>query len=219
MTLGCADATVALGAYVVGALDHNERVDLEAHLARCPACRDELASLAPLPGLLSRLTLEEALSGPPPIDDAMLERLLVTASRERRHATQRRWLSVAAAVAVLAGGTGAGAAIWQSTHATHWQQVQASGAGGVRMRVDLEPASTGTTLALWLSGVPADERCRLVAVSDTGVRDVAGSWVATYSGTAVIKGTTSIPRGHLRELRIETYDGKTLVTADVPRIA
>ena len=218
MTLGCADATVALGAYVVGALDHSERVPLEAHLATCPACRDELAALAPLPGLLSRLTVDEAISGPPPVDNAMLERLLTTASRERRAAARRRWLAVAAAVAVFAGGSAGGAAIWSSTHATHWQQVQAQ-AGGVRMRVDLEPASTGTTLALWLSGVRAEERCRLIAVSDTGVRDVAGSWAATYSGTAVIKGTTAIPRAHLRELRIETYDGTTLVVAAVPKTA
>jgi hypothetical protein len=216
MTLGCADATIALGAYVVGALDHRERAELEAHLALCPACRDELAGLAPLPGLLSRVTVDEAIAGPPPVDDAMLERLLAAVSRERRVATHRRWLAVAAAAVLLAGGSVGGVAAWNSTHATHWQRVEAS-AHGVHMSVDLEPASTGTTLALWLSGVPAEERCRLIAVSDTGEREVAGSWEATYSGTAVIKGTTAIARSHLRQLTIETYDGRTLVSADVPR--
>src|SRR4051812_14598062 len=134
MTLSCADATVALGAYVVGALDPRERADVEAHLAHCPACRDELASLAPLPGLLSRLSLAEAEEGPPPVDDAMLERLLQTADRQRRTATRHRWLAVAAAVVVLAGGTTAGVAGWHSAHATHWQQVAAS-SGPVHMRV------------------------------------------------------------------------------------
>ncbi|MDQ1696199.1 MAG: hypothetical protein QOJ03_1552 [Frankiaceae bacterium] len=215
MTLSCHDATVALGVYLVGALDPRERADLDHHLAGCPACRDELAALAPLPGLMSRLTVEEAVTGPPPVDDAMLERLLRAAASDRRRAGHRRWLAAAAAVVVLAGGTTAGVAGWRSAHATHWQKIAAS-QGLVHMSVDLEPASTGTTLELWLRGVPSGQRCRLIAVSDTGARDVAGSWEATYSGTAVIKGTTSIPRGHLRRLLIETYEGTTLVEAAVP---
>jgi hypothetical protein len=52
--------TVALGAYVLGALEREERAELEAHLETCGICRRELDRLAPLPGLLSRLTVEEA---------------------------------------------------------------------------------------------------------------------------------------------------------------
>lgn len=215
MTLSCHEATHALGAYVVGALDPRERADVEAHLGQCPMCRDELAQLAPLPGLLSRLTVEEAVSGPPPVDDAMLERLLTAAARDRRAATHRRWLAVAAAAVVIAGGTTAGVATYHSMNTTHWQQVSAQ-SGRVNMKVDIEPASTGTTLQLWLRGVPADERCQLIAVADDGTQDIAGSWVATYSGTATIRGTTSIAREHLRQLVIKTYDGRTLVSAAVP---
>lgn len=52
--------TTALGAYVLGALERAERAGLEAHLETCEVCREELDRLAPLPGLLSRLTLDEA---------------------------------------------------------------------------------------------------------------------------------------------------------------
>jgi anti-sigma factor RsiW len=52
--------TTALGAYVLGALERWERAGLEAHLETCEVCREELDRLAPLPGLLSRLTLDEA---------------------------------------------------------------------------------------------------------------------------------------------------------------
>jgi hypothetical protein len=52
--------TIALGAYVLGALDREERGELEAHLETCPTCRAELDRLAPLPGLLSRLSGDEA---------------------------------------------------------------------------------------------------------------------------------------------------------------
>ena len=50
----------ALGSYLVGALDPAERATVEAHLAGCPSCREELASYAGIPGLMSRLTLDEA---------------------------------------------------------------------------------------------------------------------------------------------------------------
>ncbi|MBV9292248.1 MAG: zf-HC2 domain-containing protein [Frankiales bacterium] len=218
MTMSCHDATMALGCYVIGSLDHAERNEVQAHLAGCPACRDELASLAPLPGLLSRLSLTEALSGPPPVDDAMLERLLEAAASERRMASRHRWLAVAAAAVILAGGTTAGVAGWHAAHATHWQQLSAA-AGPVHMNVDLEPSSQGTMLQLRLRGVPGEERCRLVAISDTGARDIAGSWEATYSGTATIKGTTWIPRGHLRSIVIESYAGQRLVSVGVPASA
>jgi hypothetical protein len=52
--------TVALGAYVLGALEREDRATLEAHLETCAICRAELDRLAPLPGLLSRLTVAEA---------------------------------------------------------------------------------------------------------------------------------------------------------------
>jgi len=104
MTLSCTEATHSLGSYLVGALDPRERADVETHLAHCPACRDELAGLAALPGLMSRLTTEEVLAGPPPVDDALLERLLAAASWQRRLARRRRIVSAAAAAVLLVGG-------------------------------------------------------------------------------------------------------------------
>ena len=206
--------TIALGAYLVGSIDARERAEVEAHLAQCPQCREELASLAPLPGLMSRITVEEAVSGPPPVDDAMLERLLRSASAERSVARHRRWLAGAAAAVVLVGTPLAGVAVYQAATATHWHTAVAS-AGQLHMRVEMAPASNGTALTLALSGVRPEEHCELVAVSDTGASEVAGSWVATYSGTAVISGTTAISYKHLKTLLIRTYAGKTLLSVAV----
>lgn len=214
MTSSCGEMTTALGAYLVGALDATDRMELEAHLAHCPACRDELASLAPLPGLMSRLTAEEVLAGPPATDDAMLERLLVAASRERRGARQRRWLSAVAAAVVLIGGSTAGVASYRAVTAPHTHTVSAAN-GPIHLTVQMAEASTGTSLSLHLSGVPAEERCSLIAVSDTGQQEVAGWWAATYAGTAVIKGTTSIRYGHLSKLVVQSSDGQQLVAASV----
>ncbi|WP_187357010.1 anti-sigma factor family protein, partial [Actinomadura sp. CNU-125] len=68
MTDHCGDVRAALGVYVVGAIDPAERALVDAHLAGCPACRDELAGLAGLPALLGRVEEEQLtrVAGPPP---------------------------------------------------------------------------------------------------------------------------------------------------------
>ena len=205
---------VALGAYLLGALDPRERAEVEHHLSECRRCRDEVAELAPLPGLMSRITVDEAISGPPPVDDAMLERLLTAATRERRTAGVRRRLVAVAAAVVLVGGSLGGVALYRSATAHTTHAVVAS-AGRIHMRVEMTAESNGTALTLWLSGVRSEEHCELIAVSDTGAREVAGSWEASYSGTAVIKGTTAIPYSHLRQLVVQTYGGVDLLTTNL----
>jgi hypothetical protein len=51
--------TISLGAYLLGALDPAERSEFEDHIATCPTCKAELVRLAPLPGLLQRLSPED----------------------------------------------------------------------------------------------------------------------------------------------------------------
>ena len=43
----CREIRPLLGVYVVGAIDPAERSTVDAHLAECQACRDELAGLVP----------------------------------------------------------------------------------------------------------------------------------------------------------------------------
>lgn len=60
--MDCAEARLSLGVYVLGAIDPAERALVDSHLAGCRDCRDELAGLAGIPALLSRVGAEEALS-------------------------------------------------------------------------------------------------------------------------------------------------------------
>jgi hypothetical protein len=55
----CADTRQALGIYVLGAIDPDERALVDAHVAACRECREELAGLAGLPALLSRVDADE----------------------------------------------------------------------------------------------------------------------------------------------------------------
>lgn len=58
MTSPCQES-VSLGAYLLGALEPEERRELERHIAGCRHCQDELVAMAPLPGLLRHTAFEE----------------------------------------------------------------------------------------------------------------------------------------------------------------
>jgi len=61
----CAEIGPELGAYLVGSISARDRARLVRHLQSCERCRDELAGLAALPGLLHRVSGEV----PPDIDE------------------------------------------------------------------------------------------------------------------------------------------------------
>ncbi|MGV8964674.1 MAG: anti-sigma factor family protein [Cellulomonas sp.] len=85
---GHAEARLALGALVLGALEPLERAAVEAHVASCAQCSAELVDLAVLPGLLGRLTPEQAADvgrgrpepAEPPAE--LLERILSRGAQE-----------------------------------------------------------------------------------------------------------------------------------------
>ena len=54
--------TIAIGAYVLGSLDADERLETDQHIRDCAQCRETLLQFAHLPGLLHTLTLEEIVS-------------------------------------------------------------------------------------------------------------------------------------------------------------
>src|SRR5688572_26590220 len=52
--------TLEVGAYVLGALVPAERDAFEKHMGECAVCREAVADLAVLPGLLGRIDFETA---------------------------------------------------------------------------------------------------------------------------------------------------------------
>ena len=214
--MNCPAVRTALGAYVLGALEPTDRSDVDEHLPLCPACRDELAELAGLPGLLGRLTADEVLAGPVRPEPALLERLLAGVARHRRR-TRRRLLVAAAAAVVALLSVGGTAAILHS-QAPHPRVVRAEGQAVsgtvVRASVGVLGKPWGTELTLRLHGVPRGEHCRLVAVARDGRTEVAGSWEVSYSGDTNLTGATAIHPKDLRSLRVVTSAGQELV--DLP---
>jgi len=218
--LSHAEARLALGALVLGALDPAERAAVEAHVATCAACTAEVAEFAALPGLLRQLTADQAASiDPHPVDppDELLERILARAGARRTH---RRAISAwtAAAVAVAA------ATVWfvaagplASEHApadvvvAGWDRSTA-----VRGEVTMRPTPNGTELAVALTGVEPGEQCELIAGTADGRWEVTSAWQATYQGEAKVTGSTGLALADIRHLTVKTSDGRTLLALQVP---
>jgi len=79
--MSCEELSEELSAYLDGELSPEERAALETHLERCPRCREELASLRAVSGLVASLPRVEP--------SEQLSRTLAASLRARR---TRRWL-------------------------------------------------------------------------------------------------------------------------------
>ncbi len=208
MTQACARWRGDIGAYVVGALDQGASADVRRHLRACEDCRTEYEDLLPVRDWLTQVSAEGSavrrrLSGP-----------VLRAVGPVQTRAGRRWLATvvtaaaAAAIGVFSNlGSNPVVAAFRATD-------QATGVHG-QARLHTTPA--GTRINLIVTGLPADERCRLVAVSRRGGADVAASWSARYDGTASIIGTSAIPEGQLTALRVESASHRLLLIIRLAR--
>jgi anti-sigma-K factor RskA len=98
-------------AYALDALDEHEEREYEAHLARCPRCREELASLTE-----TATSLAYGIEAPAPPPD-LRDRILVRARAERPNVVPLRpaWRSWTAAAAAVAACAAIGLGIWAAT--------------------------------------------------------------------------------------------------------
>ena len=223
---GCAEVRLSLGAYVLGALDPADRSRVDAHLAGCADCRDELASFAALPGLLGRVSRSEVESEPVDPGPQLLERLLSAAAAERRHDRRRRILtSVAAAVIVLAAiGVSIGFGVTRNQHSTPpvlaSQTFSASNSqNGVQATITEVKKGWGASVEVSVVGVTEDlagPSCQLIAVGPDGKTNVAASWsapLAGYTGVSKVNasGSTALAAKDITAFKVVGSDGKTLV--------
>jgi anti-sigma factor RsiW len=202
-----------LGSYVFGSLDPGERTELESHLATCAACRQELASLAGLPGLLGRLSLQEATGSellPPP---SLLPRLLAAVESERggRRRRLRRWQAATAALAVAVA---AAAVLVVAPEFAGPAPRPLVAAAGVRATGDaaLDRRPWGTALQLRLQDLPPASSYTAWAVADSGVPSAVASWGPTPDGAAEISGATPLAPGQVRSLVVVSGDGRPLLS-------
>jgi hypothetical protein len=186
---GCAQCRNELGVYVLGAIGPAERAQVDQHLVACPWCREELAGLAGLPGLLHRVPPDVAArawtdetGGPvpgPPVD-----RLIRRVSAIRR---QRR-LTAAAAALVIGLAVATGLHVLQGRPASttaavapRWTDTDTGASATTRARATIRYASQpwGTELEARVAGIPAGTHCQLRVSNAQGQDIAAGGWVIT----------------------------------------
>jgi hypothetical protein len=220
--------TVRLGVYALGAGDEAERMLAESHLATCQACREELALLAPLRGLLARVPVNLVRTNSPP---ARLHRRAplarITRVRNKRARKVRASagrlpgvVKLAAAAALGAGGfwlvqSGASPLAASSPPAA----ITVSGANPathVRVTVMLAATSWGTSIQLLAWGLPLNQPCELIVRSRTGGTEVAGAWDAWSTGLVTIPGSAAWRPQDISSLQVAT-SSRNLVTVSAVR--
>lgn len=124
----CEEVRIALGAHALGALDPDEALEIDLHLASCEACGAELVELEGVSAFLGKVSEHDValVAGPP---RQVLDRLLNEA-RARKRRTRRVLQAVAAsAAAIVLGGT-------------VWTAVDGPGDGGTAASAPAAPAMT-----------------------------------------------------------------------------
>jgi anti-sigma factor RsiW len=201
----CPEAVDGLGAYVLGALDPEERAQLEAHLRECPSCAAELAGFSALPALLDRVSVEDLRPVAVAPSPDLFDRLSAAAAPPPR-LRARTWALVAAVVlAVL--GVGIGVVV----RGGDGQQTVTASAGAVRATVTASTVDDGSALVVTVAGMRPGEECSMVAVDTAGTRHAAGTWPASSAGDGTWRGWADVDRGELAEVVLVGDGGRELV--------
>ncbi len=215
MTWDCTDARPSLGVYVLGAIDPAERGLVDAHLATCRDCRDELAGLAGLPALLARVnpdevsricaddTVRSAIDDQPP---AELLGTVLDLAEARRRKNRWRFLAMAAAVVVIAAGLFAGlSSIGGSTRtifhsptagSASWETIEAtSKITGANATIAYSHELWGNAFEVLVRHIPLGTACQLWVVNSDGTRTQVAAWTTArdegrvwYSGSMASDG-------------------------------
>lgn len=217
----CREIRQLLGVYVVGAIDPAERTLVDEHLGECQLCRDELAGLAGLPAMMSRVPvadvewLDTAVTELPALQepsDEMLASLLRQVSVKRRSRMRRSVLAVAAAAVIAAGG--AAAAMQLTRPPTVTSDVAQAANGRVAAVVDYSPASWGTAMRVQVTGIPSGTKCQFWVVGKDGRASYAGAWTvgsSLYGGKAWYSASSSWKAGSVSSFRITSGGGRLLL--------
>jgi anti-sigma-K factor RskA len=222
---GCQHVRQLLGVYVLGAIDPAERAEVDAHLAHCPDCREELAGLAGLPALLSHVPVDEAarIAGfdenerlAPSQDihqtddaDDTLSPLLARMAQRRRVNRWRNLIAAAAAVVIAAGAAVGAVSLTSSTPPNavavgHWERAQGTNpATQAHVVVHYKGRSWGTSLDASVTGIPAGTTCQFWVLGSDGRKWAAGGWTVTnqYEWSSY-PASSSVPASAVRGFEV-----------------
>jgi anti-sigma factor RsiW len=227
----CPKARPSLGVYVLGVIDPAERALVDAHLATCQKCPDELAGLAGLPALLARLDPDEVsrIGAEDPVrtvfDEPPAELIgtVLDLAKAKRRWERWRYLSAAAAVVFLAAGAFGGLQAATSTaktvvvgsRITDWESVKGTNpATGASATVSYASQAWGSAFDVLVKRIPMGTTCQLWVVHPDGTRTQAAAWTtARDEGHAWYEGSMPSTAGPISQFQI-TANHRVLLTVN-----
>ena len=235
MTKGHAHYSEWDAAYVLGSLSPADRREFETHLEGCERCREAVAELSGLPGLLGRLDAErgfELLESPDAATDeapAPLPADLV--ARIQGRVAARRRLRNGVLIGLTAAAVVAAAIVIpvSITAAPHPAPGIALALGQVvssplTADVRLTSVGWGTKVDMTCNYGPATgsysgatrKNYALWVVSTDGTASELSSWSAASNSTVKLSAGTSVPVDDIASLQVRSVtDGRVLLESDL----
>ena len=218
-------------AYVLGALSPAERREFETLLRVCAACASSVGDLAGLPGLMSKVSVEQLTAEA----EAPPETLLPSLARAVRRERGRRSLAVGAAAAaaafLIAGGavalTGPDSPARPPVASTASTATTPSGTANLALTAVVPSPVTasarlvdmawGTRIDLTCSyrangSYPADGRpYALVVIDRSGAAQQVATWKALPDRELTVMGASSLARRDIAAVEVRTLSGRAIL--------
>jgi hypothetical protein len=215
-------------AYVLGALSPADRREFETHLKGCATCAGSVGELAGLPGLMSRVSIDQLTEEAEPLPETLLPSLARAARKERN----RRRLAVGASAAAAACLVAAGAVAVTGPESPTRPPVTSSPStptasaplaftavvpSRVTASARLVDMAWGTRIDLTCEYrkkglVPADGLpYALVVIDGNGIPQQVAAWTALPGRELTVMGASSRARGDIAAVEIRTLSGRTIL--------
>jgi len=217
-------------AYVLGALSPRERREFEDHLKDCATCAISVADLAGLPGLMSRVSIDQLTAVAEPVPDTLLPSLARAVQGERERGRRRLRGGAAAIAAVCLITVGAVAVTRPDSPARPPVASSAATPSGtarlaltavvpspVTASVRLVDVAWGTQIDLtcaYRAGAryPADGAAyALVVIGRNGPAEQVGTWRSVPDRELTVVSATSQTRRDIAAIEIRTLDGRAIL--------
>jgi hypothetical protein len=210
--------------YVLGALSPADRREFETHLKGCAACAGAVGELAGLPGLMSRVSLDQLTEEADPLPDTLLPSLARAVRRQHR----RRRLVVATSAAAAACLIAAGSVAVNRADSPARPPATASTpthSGTAKLPFNAvvpSPVTASAQLVDMAWGTRIDLTCAyrtkgsfpagglpyaLVVIDRSGVPQQVAAWKALPGRQLTVTGASSLTRRDITAVEIRTLSG------------
>jgi anti-sigma-K factor RskA len=211
------DRTELVGGYVLGALEPEERVEMERHLESCRACAREYRSLAVLPALLDQIEPDAVPPPlpPPELEEAVLDRVAKEAGRRakvRRRARPflaPRRLLLGVGLAAVAAAVTVALVLPDADGGSAYAHAELRGLPGVKAVADLASKQEGTAVDLHVRGLGAPRN----TVYELWCIRSDGSWISggtfqARNGKADVELTAAVRAGDYHRMVVTVRSGE-----------